>query len=239
MTLDRSNQSYKPVSVVLVHGAFVDASGWRKVYENLSQDGYEVLVVQNSAVTFAQDVERTKGVIAEASHPVVLVGHSYGGAVITEAGSEEKVVSLVYLAAFVPKAGESVFDLASQEVPGAEKAPLLPPKDGFIKIDPQKFAAAFSADIDPAEAQFMAAAQRPWGLEAVQGKITSAAWKAKPSFYLLATEDRMIPAQAQAAMAARAGATVVEVSSSHAVMLSHPEEVVALIKTAAEPNRQS
>ncbi|SES46578.1 alpha/beta hydrolase, partial [Rhizobium sp. NFR03] len=169
MTLDRSNQSSKPVSVVLVHGAFVDASGWRKVYENLSQDGYEVLVVQNSAVTFAQDVECTKGVIAEASHPVVLVGHSYGGAVITEAGSEEKVVSLVYLAAFVPKAGESVFDLASQEVPGAEKAPLLPPKDGFIKIDPQKFAAAFSADIDPAEAQFMAAAQRPWGLEAVQG----------------------------------------------------------------------
>ena len=239
MTLDRSNQSSKPVSIVLVHGAFVDASGWRKVYENLSQDGYEVLVVQNSAVTFAQDVERTKGVIAEASHPVVLVGHSYGGAVITEAGSEEKVVSLVYLAAFVPKAGESVFDLASQEVPGAEKAPLLPPKDGFIKIDPQKFAAAFSADIDPAEAQFMAAAQRPWGLEAVQGKITSAAWKAKPSFYLLATEDRMIPAQAQAAMAARAGATVVEVSSSHAVMLSQPEEVVALIKTAAEPNRQS
>jgi len=239
MTLDRSNQSSKPVSIVLVHGAFVDASGWRKVYENLSQDGYEVLVVQNSAVTFAQDVGRTKGVIAEASHPVVLVGHSYGGAVITEVGSEEKVVSLVYLAAFVPEAGESVFDLASQEVPGAEKAPLLPPKDGFIKIDPQKFAAAFSADIDPAEAQFMAAAQRPWGLEAVQGKITSAAWKAKPSFYLLATEDRMIPAQAQAAMAARAGATVVEVSSSHAVMLSQPEEVVALIKTAAEPNRQS
>ncbi|MGA1803400.1 alpha/beta hydrolase [Rhizobium sp. HT1-10] len=239
MTLDRSNQSSKPVSIVLVHGAFVDASGWRKVYENLSQDGYEVLVVQNSAVTFAQDVGRTKGVIAEASHPVVLVGHSYGGAVITEVGSEEKVVSLVYLAAFVPEAGESVFDLASQEVPGAEKAPLLPPKDGFIKIDPQKFAAAFSADIDPAEAQFMAAAQRPWGLEAVQGKITSAAWKAKPSFYLLATEDRMIPAQAQAAMAARAGATVVEVSSSHAVMLSQPEEVVALIKTSAEPNRQS
>ncbi|WP_421477767.1 alpha/beta hydrolase [Agrobacterium tumefaciens] len=239
MTLDRSTQSSKPVSVVLVHGAFVDASGWRKVYENLSQDGYEVLVVQNSAVTFAQDVERTRGVIAEASHPVVLVGHSYGGAVITEAGSEEKVVGLVYLAAFVPEAGESVFDLASQEVPGAQKAPLLPPKDGFIKVDSQKFAAAFSADIDPAEAQFMAAAQRPWGLEAVQGKITSAAWKAKPSFYLLATEDRMIPAQAQAAMAARAGATVVEVSSSHAVMLSQPEEVVALIKTAAKPNRQN
>jgi len=238
MTLD-PNLSYEPVSVVLVHGAFVDASGWRKVYEILSRGGYEVLVVQNSAVTFDQDVERTKGVIEEAAHPVVLVGHSYGGAVLTEAGSGEKVRSLVYLAAFVPDAGESVFDLASKEVPGAEKAPLLPPKDGFIIIDPQKFAAAFSADIDPAEAQFMAAAQRPWGLEAVQGKITSPAWKSKPSFYLLASQDRMIPAQAQAAMAARAGAAVVEVSSSHAVMLSHPDEVAALIRTAAEPNQQN
>ena len=227
------------VSVVLVHGAFVDASGWRKVYDTLSEEGYEVLVVQNSAVTFDQDVARTKTVIAEAKHPVVLVGHSYGGAVITEAGSEEKVLALVYLAAFVPDVGESVFDLASQEVPGAEKAPLLPPNDGFIKIDPQKFAAAFSADIDPAEAKFMAAAQRPWGLEAVQGKITSAAWKTKPSFYLLATEDRMIPAQAQAAMAARAGAAVVEVRSSHAVMLSQPDEVAERIRTAAKPNQQN
>lgn len=239
MTLDTSRHPAVSVSVVLVHGAFVDASGWRQVYDTLSEEGYEVLVVQNSAVTFDQDVERTKSVIAEAKHPVVLVGHSYGGAVITEAGSEESVLGLVYLAAFVPDVGESVFDLASQEVPGAEKAPLLAPKDGFIKIDPQKFAAAFSADIDLAEAQFMAAAQRPWGLEAVQGKITSAAWKAKTSFYLLAREDRMIPAQAQAAMAARAGATVVEVSSSHAVMLSQPEEVVALIRTAAKANQQN
>lgn len=229
----------EPVSIVLVHGAFVDASGWRKVYESLSQEGYEVLVVQNSAVTFDQDVERTRSVITEAKYPVVLVGHSYGGAVITEAGSAEKVQSLVYLAAFVPDAGESIFDLASREVPGAEKAPLLPPKDGFIKIDPQRFAAAFSADIDSAEAQFMAAAQRPWGLDAVQGKITFAAWKTKPSFYLLATEDRMIPAQAQAAMAARAGATVVEVDSSHAVMLSQPDEVAALIRTAAEPKQRN
>jgi pimeloyl-ACP methyl ester carboxylesterase len=236
MTVEHSNPSSGAVSVVLVPGAFVDASGWRKVYEILSQDGYEVLVVQNSAVTFAQDVERTKSVIAEAKRPVVLVGHSYGGAVITEAGSEENVLGLVYLAAFVPDAGESVFDLASQEVPGAEKAPLLPPKDGFIKIDPRKFAAAFSSDIDPAEAQFMAASQRPWGLEAVQGKITTAAWKDKPSFYLLAAEDRMIPAQAQATMAARAGAAVVEVSSSHAVMLSHPDDVAALIRAAARPD---
>ncbi len=239
MTLATSRPLSEPVSVVLVHGAFVDASGWRKVYDTLSEEGFEVLVVQNSAVGFHQDVERTKSVIAQAKHPVVLVGHSYGGAVITEAGSEEKILSLVYLAAFVPDVGESVFDLASQEVPGAEKAPLLAPKDGFIKIDPQKFAAAFSADINPAEAQFMAAAQRPWGVEALQGKITSAAWKAKPSFYLLATEDRMIPVQAQTAMAARAGAAVVEVSSSHAVMLAHPDEVAALIRTAAEPYQRN
>lgn len=225
-----------PFSIVLVHGAFVDASGWRKVYEALSREAYEVLVAQNSAVTFAEDVERTRGLIAQAKHPVILVGHSYGGAVITEAGTHEKVHSLVYLAAFVPAADESVFDLASQEAPGAAKAPLLPPTDGFIRIDPEKFPQAFSADIDLAEAEFMAVAQRPWGLEAVQGKISSPAWKTKPSYYLLATEDRMIPAQAQAAMAARASAHVVEVRSSHAVMLSQPEEVAALIRFAAVPS---
>lgn len=239
MTVDRYRPTPKSVSIVLVHGAFVDASGWRKVYEILSRDGYEVLVVQNSAITFDQDVERTRSMIADAAHPVVLVGHSYGGAVITEAGTDEKVLSLVYLAAFVPDAGESVFDLASQEVPGAEKAPLLPPKDGLIRVEQEKFPTVFAAEIDPAEAQFMAAAQRPWGIEAVQGKITSPAWKAKPSFYMLAKEDRMIPAQAQATMAARAGANLVEVRSSHAVMLSQPDEVAALIRTAAAPNQQN
>lgn len=227
----------KNVSVVLVHGAFVDGSGWRKVYEKLAREGYEVLVVQNSAVDLDQDVERTRGVIGEARNPVVLVGHSYGGVVITEAGTDEKVQSLVYLAAFVPDAGESVFDLTSKEVPGAEKAPLLPPKDGFIRIDPQKFATAFSADIDPAEAQFMAASQRPWGLAAVQGKVSSPAWKIKPSFYLLAKDDRMIPVQAQADMAARASARIVQVHSSHAVMLSRPDEVAALINTASASTR--
>ncbi|WP_159946468.1 alpha/beta hydrolase [Rhizobium sp. 18065] len=239
MTVNRYRPIPKSVSIVLVHGAFVDASGWRKVYEILSRDGYEVLVVQNSAITFDQDVERTRGMIADAAHPVVLVGHSYGGAVITEAGTDEKVLSLVYLAAFVPDAGESVFDLTLQEVPGVEKAPLLPQKDGFFRVEQEKFPTAFGADIDPSEAQFLAAAQRPWGHEAVQGKISSPAWNAKPSFYLLATEDRMIPAQAQAAMAARATAKVVEVSSSHAVMLSQPDAVAALISVATEPARQN
>lgn len=224
----------KSVTIVLVHGAFVDASGWQTVFQVLSHDGYEVLVVQNSAVSLSDDVERTRSAIAEATFPVVLVGHSYGGAVITEAGADEKVRCLVYLAAFVPDVGESVFDLASQDVPGAEKAPLLPPTDGFIRVDPAKFPIAFAADIEPKQARFMAVAQRPWGLEAVQGKITSPAWRAKPSFYLLATEDRMIPPEAQAMMAARAGAKVVEARSSHAVMLSQPDEVAAIIKAAAE-----
>lgn len=224
----------KSVTIVLVHGAFVDASGWQTVFQVLSHDGHEVLVVQNSAVSLSDDVERTRSAIAEATFPVVLVGHSYGGAVITEAGADEKVRCLVYLAAFVPDVGESVFDLASQDVPGAEKAPLLPPTDGFIRVDPAKFPMAFAADIEPKQASFMAVAQRPWGLEAVQGKITSPAWRAKPSFYLLATEDRMIPPEAQAMMAARAGAKVGEVRSSHAVMLSQPDEVAAIIKAAAE-----
>lgn len=237
MTLQKDIVATSPndaVTIVLVHGAFVDASGWQAVFQLLSQWGYEVLVVQNSAVSFSADVQRTRSAIAAATHPVILVGHSYGGGVITEVGTDEKVRCLVYLAAFAPDVGESVFDLASQEVPGAEAAPLLPPDDGFITVDPMKFPMAFAADIDPAQARFMAVAQRPWGLEAVQGKITSPAWKTKTSFYLLATEDRMIPPAAQATMAARAGAKVVEVRSSHAVMLSQPAEVAALIRTAAE-----
>jgi pimeloyl-ACP methyl ester carboxylesterase len=228
------NIASKSVTVVLVHGAFVDASGWRQVYEALSREGFEVLVVQNSAVSFSADVERTLQTIAQARYPVVLVGHSYGGAVITEAGNDAKVTSLVYLAAFVPDSGESVFDLASHEVTGAPKAPLLPPKDGFIRVDTERFPEAFAADIDRAEARFLAAAQRPWGLKAVTGKITAPAWKAKPSFYLIATEDRMIPPQAQAMMAARSGAEVVEVRSSHAVMLVRPDDVAAIIKSASK-----
>lgn len=223
----------KPVSVVLVHGAFVDASGWRQVYDLLARNGYEVLVVQNPTITLQDDVTATRQAIAKARHPVILAGHSYGGAVITEAGNDPKVKSLVYLAAFAPDVGESVFDLASTPVPGAEPAPLLPPKDGFIQVDAEKFPAAFAADVDPAEARFLAAAQVPWGLGAVQAKITTAAWKTKPTYYLLATRDRMIPPTAQRSMAARTKATVVEAQSSHAVMLSHPKSVAEVIALAA------
>jgi pimeloyl-ACP methyl ester carboxylesterase len=224
----------RTVSIVLVHGAFVDASGWRPVYEILSGKGYEVLIVQNPTITLEGDATVVRQAIARAKHPVVLVGHSYGGAVITEVGTDPKVKSLVYLAAFAPDAGESVLQLASTPVPGAESAPLLAPKDGFIQVDPSKFVSAFAADVDPAISNFMAASQVPWGLDAVGAEISAPAWKSKPSYYLLATEDRMIPPAAQRAMAVRAKATISEMLSSHAVMLSMPTQVAEFIEMAAD-----
>ncbi|MBB3971850.1 pimeloyl-ACP methyl ester carboxylesterase [Hansschlegelia beijingensis] len=222
----------KPVSIVLVHGAFVDASGWRAVYDRLTRDGYEVLVVQNPTITLKDDAAVTRRAIAKAKHPVVLVGHSYGGAVITEAGDDPKVRSLVYVAAFAPDVGESVATLAEKPVPGEPQAPLLPPADGFLIVDPTKFAAAFAADVDAGTTAFMANAQNPWGIGAVGGAVTTAAWKSKPSHYLVATEDLMVPPTAQRRMAKRIGATIKELKASHAVMMSQPDEVVAFIESA-------
>lgn len=223
----------KDVSIVLVHGAFVDASGWQAVYESLTAKGYEVLAVQNPTITLDGDVTATKQVIAKAKYPVVLVGHSYGGAVITEAGTEQKVKSLVYIAAFAPEAGESVYDLATRPTPGEQGAPLLPPKDGFILVDQEKFPAAFAADVDAAKTRFMASAQVPWGLGAVQAKIGQAAWKLKPTYFMVTAQDHMVPPTTQRSMAARAKADQVELHSSHAVMLSHPKEVSDFIVRAA------
>lgn len=172
----------KHVTVVLVLGAFVGASGRQKVFEILTQERYEVLVVQSSAVSLGDNVAQARGVVAQMAYAVVLVGHSYGGAVITEARIDEKVRCLVYLAAFVLEDRESVYDLASQELPGAEKAPLLPPIDGFIRVDPVKFPKAFAADIEPELADFMAVAQRPWGLEAIQGKSVLRRGEPSPRF---------------------------------------------------------
>jgi pimeloyl-ACP methyl ester carboxylesterase len=223
----------KPVSIVLVHGAFVDGSGWQAVFDSLSKDGYEVLVVQNPTISLSGDVAATERVIAKAKHPVVLVGHSYGGMVITEAGDNPKVRSLVYVAAFAPDAGESVASLAEQPVPAGESgAPLLPPSDGYLLVDPLKFPTAFAADVDASITGFMAAAQVPWGLEAVKTPISKVAWKAKPSYFMVTTKDMMIPPTFQRAFAKRAGSVTTEIDSSHAVMLSHPKQVAAFIETA-------
>ena len=228
-----SRSTEKPVSVVLVHGAFVDGSGWQAVYDILTKDGYEVLVVQNPTISLEGDVAATNAAIAKARHPVLLVGHSYGGMVITEAGNNPKVRSLAYIAAYAPDAGESVETLAKQPTPPEEpKAPLLPPQDGYLFVDPAKFPAAFAADVDSAKTHFMAAAQVPWGLQAVQTQITKAAWQTKPSHYLVTTKDAMIPPTAQRTMAKRSGARTVEIASSHAVMLSKPQEVANFIKDA-------
>jgi pimeloyl-ACP methyl ester carboxylesterase len=223
----------RPVSILLVHGGFVDGSGWQGVHAVLTRDGYEVIVVQNPTVTLADDVLVTKRAIAAAKHPVVLVGHSYGGVVITEAGNDRKVAALAYIAAFAPDAGESVQTLIANPPPGAAVPPILPPQDGFLFLDRAKFAASFAADVDPALAQFMADSQVPWGVEAAGGKVTTAAWRSKPSHYLVASDDHMIPPHAQRQMAQRAGAQVVETAGSHAVYVSHPAEVAQLIAQAA------
>jgi pimeloyl-ACP methyl ester carboxylesterase len=222
------------LSIVLVHGAFVDGSGWQKVHGELVDRGFEVLVAQHSTTSLEGDVATTERLIASARNPVLLVGHSYGGAVITEAGANPKVKSLAYIAAFVPDVGESVAALnEAQEEPGETKAPLLPPQDGYLVVDPAQFPKAFGADADPATTRFMAVAQLPWGLAAVIAPLTHAAWKTKPSFYLVASADRMVPPSAQRRMAKRAGAAITEVDSSHAVMMSRPKEVATFIAAAA------
>nr|WP_315720775.1 MULTISPECIES: alpha/beta hydrolase [unclassified Bradyrhizobium] len=226
-------QQQKATSVVLVHGAFVDGSGWQAVYDLLKKDGYEVLVVQNPTITLEGDVAATEAVIAAAKYPVVLVGHSYGGMVITQAGENPKVKSLAYIAAFAPDTGESAASLNSWPAePGEVKAPLLPPQNGYLLVDPAKFPTSFAADSPVALTEFMAAAQVPWGLHAVEAKVTKVGWKAKPSVFLIPSQDRMITPSSQRKMAKRSGARVEEISSSHAVMLSHPREVAAFIESA-------
>ncbi|MDB5705844.1 MAG: alpha/beta hydrolase [Sphingomonas bacterium] len=220
-------------SILLVHGGFVDGSGWQDVYQILKKDGYEVTIVQNPTRSLADDVAVTKRAIAAAPGKVILVGHSYGGVVVSEAGTDAKVAGLVYIAAFAPDKGESVASLIAHPAPGAPVPPILPPQDGYLFLDSAKFAAAFAADVRPDVAGFMADSQVPWGVEALSGAVTSPAWRAKPSWYLVAGQDRMIPPAAQRQMAARAGATVEEAAGSHAIYVSKPAVVAALIEKAA------
>jgi pimeloyl-ACP methyl ester carboxylesterase len=220
--------------VVLVHGGFVDGSGWEGVYRVLKKDGYTVSVVQNPTISLADDVAVTKRTLAMQDGPVILVGHSYGGVVITEAGNDPKVAGLVYIAAFAPDAGESVSALIKDPAPGAPVPPILAPQDGYLLLDKAKFHASFAADVNPEAAAFMADSQVPWGVEALSGVIGQPAWKTKPSWYLVSTEDRMIPPDAQRAMSSRAGSTVVEVKGSHAVYVSQPQAVASFIEKAAK-----
>jgi pimeloyl-ACP methyl ester carboxylesterase len=221
-------------NVVLVHGGFVDGSGWEAVYKILKKAGYNVSIVQNPTISLEDDVAVTKRVIAAQNGPVILVGHSYGGVVVTEAGNDPKVAGLVYIAAFAPDKGESVAALIKDPPPGASVPPILPPQDGYLFLDKAKFAAAFAADVPIDKAAFMADSQVPWGVAALSGSITEPAWKTKPSWYLIATDDKMIPPPAQQLMSKRAGSTVVEVKGSHAVYVSKPEAVATVIDKAAK-----
>src|SRR5258705_4021401 len=224
-------------SIVLVHGGFVDGSGWEDVYKILKKDGFNVSIVQNPTASLAEDVAVTKRVIAQQTGPVALGGPSYGGVVITEAGTDPRVAALVYIAAFAPDKGESVSSLIKDPPPGAPVPPILPPQDGFLALDRAKFAASFAADVKRDKAEFMANSQVPWGLVALNDAVTEPAWKVKPSWYLVATEDKMIPPPAQQAMSKRAGSTVVEVAGSHAIYVSKPQAGAALIAKAAKDGK--
>src|SRR5882672_558328 len=220
-------------NIVLVHGGFVDGSGWEPVYRLLKAKGYNVSIVQNPTTTLAADVAATKAVLDDQTGPVILVGHSYGGVVVTEAGNDPKVARLVYIAAFAPDKGESVQTLIANPPPGAPVPPILPPVNGFLMLDKGRFAASFAGDVAPERAGFLANSQVPWGVEALAGAITAPSWKVKPSWYLVSTEDKMIPPDAQRAMSKRAGSTVVETRGSHAIYESKPAAVASLIEKAA------
>src|SRR5258705_489343 len=197
--MSRADSANGVKNVVLVHGGFVDGSGWEGVYKVLKKDGFSVTIVQNPTISLAGDVAVTKRALAAEDGQALLVGHSYGGAVITEAGSDQSVAGLVYIAAFAPDKGESVASLIKDPVPGAPVPPIMPPQDGFLFLDKAKFAAAFAADVAPDAAAFMADAQVPWGVEALSGAITEPAWRGKPTWYHVSTDDKMIPPEGQRA----------------------------------------
>ena len=220
-------------NVVLVHGGFVDGSGWRGVYDLLRADGFNVSVVQNQTLSLESDVETTHNALDLQDGPAILVGHSYGGVVITEAGRHDRVAGLVYIAAFAPDTGESVNALIADPPPGAPVPPILPPQDGFLFLDRDKFADSFAADVPTAQAAFMADSQVPWGVEALNGAVSEPAWRSKPSWYFVTTDDRMIPPPAQRAMSKRAGSTVIEAPGSHSIYISQPQAVADLIAQAA------
>jgi pimeloyl-ACP methyl ester carboxylesterase len=218
-------------SVVLVHGAFADGSGWSAVAKLLKADGYSVRVVQIPETTFNDDVAATKRVLTHVG-PSVLVGHSYGGMVITEAGSHDAAKSLVYIAAFQPDVGESAGELNTKMPPASNS--IMPIGDGFLVVKPEAFPSDFAADLPKSTAEFMALSQVPISTEAFGAKATVAPWKSKPSFAAIARDDRMINPELERTMAKRAHSDTIELPGSHAVYVSHPKEVAALIEKAAK-----
>jgi pimeloyl-ACP methyl ester carboxylesterase len=221
-------------NVVLVHGGFVDGAGWRGVYDLLTEDGFNVSVVQNATLSLESDARTTRNVLDLQDGPAILVGHSYGVAVITESGTHDAVAGLVYITAFAPDQGESVSSLLATLPPDGPAPPILPPVDGFLFLDHDKFPASFAADVRARDAAFMADSQVPWGVEALSGPISDPAWSHKPSWYLLVSDDRMIPPPLQRTMAERAGSTIAEVPGSHAIYVSQPGAVADLISQAAK-----
>jgi pimeloyl-ACP methyl ester carboxylesterase len=219
-------------NIVLVHGGFVDGSGWQGVYDELARDGFNVRIVQNPTLSLDGDAAATRQVLDALDGRAVLVGHSYGGVVVSEAGTHPNVAALVYIAAFAPDKGESVSALIANPPPGAPVPPILPPREGFLYLDRDKFHGAFAADLPARLAAFMADGQVPWGVDALNGAVTEPAWRHRPSWYLVATEDRMIPPPAQRTMAQRAGSSVVEAIGSHAIYVSQPAAVAELIRQA-------
>ena len=211
------NGSQEVKNIVLVHGGFVDGSGWQGVYDHLTADGYRVAIVQNPTLSLAGDVAATHLILDGLDGPAVLVGHSYGGAVITEAGTHSNVAALAYITAFAPDKGESVNSLIAGFPTDGPQPPILPPRDGFLFLDRAKFHASFAADLPADLAAFMADSQVPWAVDAPAGQVTDPAWRTKPSWYMVTTEDRMIPPAAQRTMSQRTGATIVEVAASHSV----------------------
>jgi pimeloyl-ACP methyl ester carboxylesterase len=233
MNTQQSPQSKNRKSIVLVHGGFVDGSGWAGVYHHLKSKGHNVVVVQNPTKSLDDDVATTKAAIESVDGEVILVGHSYGGVVITEAGTHPKVSRLVYITAFAPDQGESVASLIANPPAGAPVPPILPPQDGYLFLDRSKFATSFAADVEADTAAFMADAQVPWGLDALSGAVSVPAWQSKPSHYLVALDDKMIPPPAQRMMAQRMKAQVKELPGSHAIYVSQPAKIADFIHQAA------
>ena len=220
-------------NIVLVHGAWADGSGWRPIYEILKKDGYNVRMVQNPLTSLKDDVAATDRVLDRMDGPTILVAHSYGGAVITEAGDHDNVVGLVYVQAFMPDVGEAVFGLIPTDP--AKPPPFDVGKDGFVFFNEAAFVPVFADSMPQADAEFMRDSQVPIAYEAAGNvPLTVAAWKTKPSWYLLGKADLVIPPEAQRQMSARGGATVVEIDGGHLAFIAQPDETAKLIETAAK-----